>query len=335
MYAQIEKQKDNTSRASTNSVAQNNFNNTNKSELIDSRNKAAGQRILQSKMHKTHNASIAIQMNKDICPGGVVYGAGFDRENRKGQLRAIHPNTHLTVDELNRDIGLTQASLSGPMTLKRANINAALALPPAPGFTADEIAWITWLNLNINALLMHEMDGEQCRTDRKMIGKFKRFFNKHFRAPRRHVIDAGDGLFWEQEKHRVNRLHAKPQSEKNWNPIAIANHDNMVNADSWPNYVAAKALLDASIGVHDAGEIDIETQAWLNTEVKHRFWRLTSLIALDFFTNRGNPVEFARPEHQADRPLEADRTKRSITDSEWAHANKRGYIGRGVTRVDP
>jgi hypothetical protein len=74
------------------------------------------------------------------------------------------------------------------------------------------------------------------------------------------------------------------------------------------------------------------TSMWLNQEVMNSFWRLTSLMGLDFFVSRNKHVAFVRQAGQADFQGE----RRAITDSEWQHANDQGYINNAqVTRHDP
>lgn len=67
-----------------------------------------------------------------------------------------------------------------------------------------------------------------------------------------------------------------------------------------------------------------KTFNWIMTAAKNRFFRLTSLMGLDFFNHQGNNILFARENNQQD--YTKGRVKRVITDSEWAHANQMEYM---------
>ena len=257
--------------------------------------------------------------------GGVVGGLW-------GYLNSRNPpQTHKTVDELNAAIGLTNDNLqTETMGVKRAVIMAATPNGGRVDREQQERAWSAWLAERRVPLLMHDMTGAQCRSDLDIDERYEGPVGEFVRpVPERHMIASGNnGQDWIQEEHEVNILNNEHDiGMLEWTDEHRDLHDDFVNAVEGEDVEAADQL-----GVAVGGRVVGETVAWLRGNVMHRFWRLTSKIGLDFFNNENIQVAFVR---EADAQPHERNGRRSITDSEWEHAQERGYLGDNVYRVNP
>lgn len=225
----------------------------------------------------------------------------------------------------------------------------------------------------ITALMMPEMSAEQCRRDRRLDEKVdiidKNAVDDGTSASvaeetdaMSHQIDSGMGddmgtgnKMWTQESHRSNTLKNLGTQYQKWTPALIHAHDYMVNDTlTYSEGVkAGKALVETAVSEavrkkglfkkraaaeaegRQAGETIVEqTRRWTGGEASARFWRLTSLMGLDFFRAQGKKVLFSRADNQEDFdigssavPNADQRARRVITDSEWGHVNRMGYLG--------
>ncbi len=244
---------------------------------------------------------------------------------------------HLTVDTLNAAIGLTNDGLQGGMVSKRKAIEDAIAPRPRTDLGQEEFEWTQWLYQRREALSLPSMDGTQCRADMKMDDSWLQRFYSIFNTPTQHNVEGRDGRRWKQESHQINVVdgiddikegYGLQENRYTWNNQQRDEHNKYVLN---PNGLNENIFNDQDV----RDQIEDRTHYWLRSQgpVLYSFWRLTSKMGIDFFASIGKNIAFVRNPNQ---PSHIVGGRKSITDSEWEHANKEGNIQDGtVTRHDP
>lgn len=348
----IHETKSSNHNAVANKIGQRRGGQTSPKAFVDRRSSNESQRALRRVMV----CQPTIQMNKKL--NDIIY-YGHDNVRKPYMLGngLNRSNAHCTVDSLNEAIGLTNNSMNGPMGSKRKVIYDAIDQKDR-GLSKDEKAWTQWLRARKNVLLMPEMTGEQCRHDLNLYRLTDSFYNRWAPsfltfgsafvndADRKKSIpnfkhgNEQNHKTWTAENHSVNVAGRTPKKQI-WTPTQIDAHDNFVASDN-TKYIECCNKLNESFGFTVGGKdspIFTLTDKWLSEEVMHRFWRLTSLMGLDFFVQKGKNIVFVREENQKSH-FDAEGRK-SITDSEWEHAKRLKYVKSRsnpnglVKRVDP
>lgn len=157
-------------------------------------------------------------------------------------------------------------------------------------------------------------------------------------------------IYWVQESYGVDALKtssdAKEQPYYTWTPEMKKLHDESLKEETdkvQGKYDGLKEIFKKQYLQGNSNKKDLETDAekyaenckrnimfrtynWVKSSIQNRFFRLTSLMGLDFFNNRGNTIQFARDIGQEN--YDGAAVNRVITDSEWAHAQRMGYTGK-------
>lgn len=224
-----------------------------------------------------------------------------------------------------------------------------------------------------DALMMYEMTGEECRRARGLdrdiveqrpyvdtradrnfqiaqIDNQRRIIyrgDKNRNDRNSHWINSGKTItytiYWMQEGCGTDDMRTPNNQSYIWTDTMRDAHDKVINADNnstvyqnWNNFIreAEKSnLFDNVTGPLFLNKVDDETMNWHHISAQSRFFRLTSLMGMDFFVNRGNTVRFSRNANQIN--YDESPVNRVITDSEWAHAEEMGYLAEGrVIRHD-
>lgn len=338
MFEQVTKTDQKTNEAVNRKVAQSKQSTTAGLGFVDNRSATVKQHsIKQVADGRAHLEQISqlkpvTQLNRDLH-NKIYYGKADERGAYQNQDNAPQ-NVHTTVDTLNDAIGLNMGTLGGalPMGAKRAGIRAAILNRDADNtLTADEKSWAAWLAPDINALLLPDMTGFQCRADMNMDDSwFQRLWAVIFTPTKHHILDHADG--WKQEDHSVN-LDGVDRERMKWTGQQRTCHNNYVATDN-AGEPAAYDNLEQALPDPMKDQVIERTQSWLRGEVMHRFWRLTSKMGLDFFAaGPSTQVDFVRDVNATERA----NGRRRITDSEWEHAVAKGYVedDGNVTRIDP
>lgn len=157
-------------------------------------------------------------------------------------------------------------------------------------------------------------------------------------------------IYWTQESYGVDALQGTVQDNYHtWTPEMKAIHeesllqetyeDTQKKYDELEEAAKDKYFWRNSEGTKKKAKafrrmVADKTLTWVNKSIQNRFFRLTSLMGLDFFKKRGNTIQFARNIGQEN--YAGGGVNRVITDSEWAHAQRMGYTGAGghVHRVN-
>lgn len=332
MYEQVEKPKENKGRTVADSVTQKKNNGLQAFGFVDNRPDIIVQKKLQEKVNKGPQT---IQL-KDIHDT-VFYGHTTARRPYLATDKSDdHSMPHLTVDTLNHAIGLSNETMVGGLDHKRMTIRNVVN-QPIGNLSNEEFAWVNWLRARLEVLLLPSMTGVQCRTDMKMDDSWLERLRSVFNTPTRHTIAGRNGSEWQQENHSVNVVDGIDEVKEAyyineeryaWTDLQRNSHDALAR-DLTP-------LEDDLFPVEDVrNQIEYRTTYWLGQSgpVLNRFWRLTSKMGIDFFTDLGKHVAFVR---NANQPEHIAHGRRSITDSEWGHANQQGNIGdQTVTRHEP
>ncbi len=148
-------------------------------------------------------------------------------------------------------------------------------------------------------------------------------------------------IYWGQEGYGVDSGNEVEDNYHTWTPELKTIHQKILNKEAYSTgegyedfkRAARKKYWNKKDEKAQAftDKVKQETGLWVQISVQNRFFRLTSLMGLDFFKQRGNTVQFARDNDQ--KNFTEGRVNRVITDSEWAHANRMGYVGENVHQV--
>lgn len=278
-----------------------------------------------------------------------------------------------TVDALNHKIGIICDMFWDlpSLGMVREQVDEAVN-QNAPNVQDAEVqAWGEWLRepSRWNALMMYEMNGEECRRQRHLdcetvdqtshvdTSVVRDLQNIHVdenqkiiyrgdmsrAGDRSNFINSGletqDGykVYWLQEDCGTDDARRGCYS---WTEEMKDIHEIIINANEADTVAQGYEEL-AEIAYDDifnnednaiafAKVIQTETENWQGLSAQYRFFRLTSLMGMDFFVSRGNIVRFAREENQPNYTGGA--VNRVITDSEWAHAEDMGYVAGGNVR---
>ncbi len=266
----------------------------------------------------------------------VYYGKGDRGGQRERYMRAnLAPMAthHCTVDTLNTGIGLTQNTMSGPIGQKRINIRTAIDDRGGDAnLSQDEKDWAAWLEARREPLLLPDMTGAQCRYDMRLDNSWWKRTWKRLFPPSRHKIDdgQGQGRTWKQEAHSRN-IQPNTGTRFGWTNAQRTLHNNFVESDRAGLRTARTELEEGLPSRAMFDEVKTRSWSWFQDVVRRRFWRLTSKMGLDFFAHRNTNVDFVRDQNY----VEVMNGRRSITNSEWEHAQNQGYLGNSVTRRDP
>jgi len=160
-------------------------------------------------------------------------------------------------------------------------------------------------------------------------------------------------IYWTQESYGVDSMRQVDDNYHSWTPemkqiheksmqgkgdaLTILQQYGYLEEAAKKQYISSGLRKAAQKAQEFKGMVYNKTTDWVNTTVKNRFFRLTSLMGLDFFKSRGNTIQFARDIGQENYAEDrVNRVNRVITDSEWAHAQRMGYAGAGgnVHRVN-
>lgn len=332
-------------KAVANQLVQRRGGQTAPKAFVDRRSSNESQRALQRVMVRQST----IQMNKKL--NNIIYYGYKKARNEYMEANNLNKdNVHCTVDSLNGAIGLKDDYLrSLPMGGKRKMIQDAI-VDDSRVLSQDEKDWASWLRDRQAVLLMWEITGEQCRYDMNMKGLVKSWYNYLPFSPApasasRNIVAEGKiravcNKNWIVENHSVN-VPKRAVNRDVWTPEQIEAHNKYV--DSSKDYDDHIKTLNSAFGFSDTSDDDSPvlklTDEWLQKDVMHRFWRLTSLMGLDFFVAKKKYIVFVREENQ--KPHFDEEGRKSITDSEWEHAEKLKYFkGRSklngyVERVKP
>jgi len=155
-------------------------------------------------------------------------------------------------------------------------------------------------------------------------------------------------IYWAQESYGVDSMRQVEDNYHSWTPEMKRIHEESMQGDvstiqrqydllkeaAKKKYFFSSSQKTAQKAQNFRDMVYDKTTDWVKTTVQNRFFRLTSLMGLDFFKSRGNTIQFARDIGQEN--YAGGRVNRVITDSEWAHAQRMGYAGaRGnVHRVN-
>lgn len=285
---------------------------------------------------QAYRTSSVFQFDREIHDT-VFYGRSTPRRRYLAtDSSADNSMPHLTVDTLNEAINLTNEAIKGaPMQIKRQCIMDALNPNNNYGLSQDEVAWKQWLNQRQAPLLMNEMNGEQCRADMRMDNDFWKGIMLWILPSTQNMIRGIGPNLWQEEAHDVNvdrTLHSRysvEATQRDWNDAEYTAHDAYVdnyNGDPLRNEIKDDEVIN---------NIFFRTDKWLTDVVMDKFWRLTSLMGMDFFVARGKHIDFIRANNEGTDP-DPQTGRRSITDSEWLHAQNQGYLMDGnVTRKSP
>lgn len=179
----------------------------------------------------------------------------------------------------------------------------------------------------------------------------------------------GQPIMWHQEGHRSDLSRGFAAQHQNWSPALLDAHNRLVEmppeADEGrernrfvelakneavrrtkkkgfferQSTYAQRVQQAEAAGRTMGDKIVSETLYWNYRDVSRRFWRLTSLMGLDFFNNYQKTVIFTRahgtPTFNSPNP---ESGRRAITDSEWQHANRMGYLNNpnsSIKHVQP
>ena len=286
-----------------------------------------------------------------------------------------------TIDALNRRIGITGELFTNEATLGiiRTKVKKAIKETAKKEKNREAKMWGEWLDeeSRFNALMMWEMNGEECRRDRKLDQNVqnsriytdttkKRDFQTQKIDEKKKIIYKGDNNRRDDEVHWINsgqvrngytiywmqegcgtddtREEASQSHSYSWTEELKKLHNNIINAEKqedglkyvreFYNEAKKESCKDNESQAKNFTDTIIEeTHKWLDYSVQNRFFRLTSLMGMDFFVNRGKTVRFAHDRRQG--KYTKGRVNRTITDSEWAHAKDMGYLTDGsVIRYD-
>lgn len=295
----------------------------------------------------------------------VFYGHSHARSEytaTKKDLDNASANTHLTVDSLNRAIGLTSAvktSISIPIGLTRAIIKTALEPNGGRELSKDVEAWRDWLYRRKEILLMRDMTPNQCRYDMGIKDEKGKEHLDNAIVP--YILNSKNGITygrtWKEEDYTVNftkaQLEVRNKSTKktysstflgrvkSWTGKAnvydhmkvCEKHNDIVNANDVDTFNKSKDNFKKLTGDKIANEIINKTDKWLKGPVVKRFFRFTSLMGMDFFASRRNTIIFVRGNRNGPGQNYTGNQAKSITDSEWEHAIDMKYLGDSVKRV--
>ncbi|MCH5269362.1 MAG: hypothetical protein J1E83_01305 [Lachnospiraceae bacterium] len=287
--------------------------------------------------------------------------------------RKTHQNWQVgnqTVDALNMALGLSFNTMSQKQSMGIVREYVEGAVNSINRTAPEEVqAWSAWLKepSRWNALMMYEMNGDECRRERCLDKALK---NPAYCVPttkERNLkiayidmpgkrIYAGDEnrydnrvnwinsgltftLYWMQEGRGTDDNKNKRGIDGEWTDGMKAAHNQVIDAPNVNTITEGYNKLRQESAVYYGNPeafnqlVSNETRHWQQFSPPYRFFRLTSLMGMDFFVNRGNMVRFARNENQPNYTGHA--VNRVITDSEWAHAEEMGYLAEGrVIRHD-
>lgn len=330
-------------KAVANQIVQRRGGQTAPQAFVDRRSSNESQSALQRAMV----CQPTIQMNKNLNDT-IYYGYALARHPYLAHDRSADKSMpHLTVDSLNKAIGLSNLTLKQyPMGIKRKRIQDAIADDNSRDLSQDEKDWASWLCVRSNVLLMHDMTGEQCRYDMNMKNLSDSFYNRWapsfltFGSSFENNVDSKELILnykddndtnkktWTEEDHSANVANRTPYKHI-WTPTQIEAHDKYVDSSLNDDWADCKNALNRAFNFtdnllqEDSPVLEL-TNKWLSQDVMHRFWRLTSLMGLDFFVHKGKHIVFVREKNQ--QPHFDAEGRKSITDSEWDHARDLGYV---------
>ena len=277
---------------------------------------------------------------------------------------------HTTVDDLNRTIGIVPDMFEN-MGIFRNQLEEKLSPPqetPSTPAQKEAVAWRMWLSESSrkNALQMPEMNTAQFLVDQRLDEATDERKDASAYEQRSmdsdnlsHQIDSGqidpetgEHIMWTQEAHKANQQRMLNPQYVYWTPELRQAADSLINAPSLGEKNASEGnIKKASVGAalkakNEGKDVKNATQTghqwaekilnnflrWMSV-VQGRFWRLTSLMGLDFFASRKKQVLFTRADPNApDFVGSAERRRRLITDSEWRHVREMGYEKTGAVK---
>ena len=172
----------------------------------------------------------------------------------------------------------------------------------------------------INSGQTREIDGEQYEIY---------WTQESYGSDRQRDVGADDYHSWTPE---MKAIHEEALQQENYDKATVE-YDKLEEATKRKYFWSGSKKTAQKAKAFRKSVVD-KTNAWVSRTIQNRFFRLTSLMGLDFFKSRGNTVQFARDIGQQN--YAGGRVGRVITDSEWAHANRMGYAGAGghVHRVN-
>lgn len=275
---------------------------------------------------------------------------------------------HTTVDELNRTIGLVPDIFEN-LGIYRKELQKKVAKAEGGADTPahqEATAWREWLSepSRMDALMMGEMDTNQFLVDQRLDEDTDE--RKDAAAYEQKSMDSdqlshdinsgqvdpetGKAITWKQEAHKANQERELGAQYVFWTPALRQATAAMANAPDLGKKSEAEsdvkeASMDAAAQAQAAGrEVSPEAgkqwgqrilenfMRWMSV-VQGRFWRLTSLMGLDFFASRKKQILFTRADPNApDFKGAASRRRRMITDSEWRHVREMGYEKSGAVK---
>lgn len=302
-----------------------------------------------------------------------VRGRQLDNLGRdiRGKTGHIWHGGYQTVDALNMALGLSFDTMSKKQSMGIVREYVKAAVNPINRTAPEEVrAWREWLKESSRwrALMMYEMNGEECRRERRLDSNLANptycvpttkkgdFKIAHIDVPGKKIYVGDENrfdnnvnwinsgitytLYWMQEGRGTDDNKNKHGTGGVWTNEMKTAHNQVIDAKT-VNAIAVgynKLRQESAAAGYNNPEaikqfVSNETRLWQQFSPPYRFFRLTSLMGMDFFVNRGNTVRFARDKHQLN--YAGHDVNRVITDSEWAHAEDMGYVAGGnVIRYD-